>query len=480
MLTSMLVLDSLTYQEPFQSQVPSIKGQVPQEPVSSRLKTPSQSISSCLQRSNTTNKSYDTRTARKKELCKTTSPSSTQVENVISSPPAPNARPQTRQILGPMSEPTLALIPMLTVPELDDKSSPSKQRFTEGPISPPEHRTAANSSTESALRSQGTRDTTNPMPQLCQYGLQAEHSKVDRGGLASRQLLEILQKSRKVVIIAGAGISVSAGIPDFRSPSGLFQTLKKKYKLKTSGRELFDASVYQHENYLAPFNEVVRNLSEMARAAQPTDFHCLMALLARQGRLLRLYSQNVDGIDANMEYLHTQLPLPEKGPWPKTIQVHGSLRQMVCTKCKNISELKASLFSGTQCPECDICVERDIQRVQHGKRSHGVGWLRPRMVLYNEENPDGVAIEACVRQDLIAQPDAVIVVGTRLSPQVYGMRAVARRFFEAVHRRKGEVVWINLEKEPSGKDFTSGWSLVLRDASDAVARCVIDGLQETQ
>ena len=46
-------------------------------------------------------------------------------------------------------------------------------------------------------------------------------------------------------MVAGAGISVAAGIPDFRSPAGLFSTLKADTKFKPSGKALFDASVYK-------------------------------------------------------------------------------------------------------------------------------------------------------------------------------------------------------------------------------------------
>jgi NAD-dependent SIR2 family protein deacetylase len=51
--------------------------------------------------------------------------------------------------------------------------------------------------------------------------------------------------------LSGAGISVQAGIPDFRSPEGLFQSLKRENPRDglTSGKDLFDASVFSVSRY---------------------------------------------------------------------------------------------------------------------------------------------------------------------------------------------------------------------------------------
>ena len=109
-----------------------------------------------------------------------------------------------------------------------------------------------------------------------------------------KRVLDVLHKKRKIVVIAGAGISVSAGIPDFRSSAGLFSSLRKEHKLKSSGKDLFDASVYRDDNSTADFHDMVRSLSQKTKDAQPTPFHHLLATLAEQGRLHRLYTQNVE------------------------------------------------------------------------------------------------------------------------------------------------------------------------------------------
>ncbi|KAI8936363.1 hypothetical protein NX059_006775 [Plenodomus lindquistii] len=284
-----------------------------------------------------------------------------------------------------------------------------------------------------------------------------------------KRLLSVLHKKRKIVVIAGAGISVSAGIPDFRSATGLFTTLKKEHKLKSSGKDLFDASVYQDDTSTSTFHDMVRTLSHHTKSAQPTAFHHLLATLAQEGRLMRLYTQNVDGIDTSLPPLKTQVPLPKKGPWPRTVQVHGGLDYMVCSKCHTTKPFDAEMFNGPTPPPCAECVSEDQARQAVDKRSHGIGRLRPRMVLYNEHNPDDESIGSCATYDMRMRPDAVIVAGTTL--KVPGVRRIAREMCNIVRDRKdGVTVWLNNDPEPLGKDLEDVWDLVVKGPCDEVAR----------
>ncbi|KHO00077.1 Sir2 family histone deacetylase Hst4 [Metarhizium album ARSEF 1941] len=286
------------------------------------------------------------------------------------------------------------------------------------------------------------------------------------------RLLNALRRKKKIVVVAGAGISVSAGIPDFRSSTGLFATQRNQHKLKASGKHLFDASVYKHESSTSSFHTMVREMSDMTKNAQPTPFHHLLASLAQEGRLLRLYSQNIDCIDTSMKPLHTQIPLEPKAPWPTTIQLHGSLDKMVCTKCGDIQPFKGDIFDGPEAPLCESCRNLDEVRTAHaGKRSHGIGRLRPRFVLYNEFNPDEDAIGNVMRADLRARPDAVLVVGTTL--KVPGTRRLVKQLCQVARGRKdGLTAWLNIDSEPKIPDFKDCWDLVVKSTCDNIARLV--------
>lgn len=295
------------------------------------------------------------------------------------------------------------------------------------------------------------------------------HHKIQDAKL--KKLMETLRSKRKIVVIAGAGISVSAGIPDFRSSTGLFTSLRSQHKLKASGKHLFDASVYRNDSSTSSFHKMVRDLSHLTKNAQPTPFHHMLATLAEEGRLMRLYSQNVDGIDTALPPLATKVPLNTKGPWPKTIQLHGGLAKMVCQKCGFLLDFDATLFEGPEPPPCNECEDADMARTAAGLRSHGIGRLRPRMVLYNEYNPDEEAIGAASHADIKNRPDAVIVVGTSL--KVPGIRRLARELCAVTRdRRGGFTAWINMDPEPVGNDMKDCWDMVVRGECDEIARYV--------
>jgi NAD-dependent histone deacetylase SIR2 len=305
-----------------------------------------------------------------------------------------------------------------------------------------------------------------------------EHLELGEGKLDAEQrvqldrLLHVLHKKQKIVVVAGAGISVSAGIPDFRSSGGLFKSLKDDYKLKGSGKDLFDASVYKDDSSTSSFHDMVSSMSRLTKDAKPTAFHHMLATIAHEGRLLRLYTQNVDGIDTSLDPLKTEIPLRknDKGKWPTTVQLHGGLTKMVCSKCHQLSPLDADLFEGPVPPMCRQCEEFDTIRTHHqGKRSHGIGRLRPRMVLYSEHNPDDEAIGAVTKEDLRKRPDAVIVVGTTL--KVPGVRRIVREMCGVVRDRRGGVtVWINNDPPPVSKDLQDCWDIIVKGRCDEVAK----------
>ncbi|KAL2832150.1 DHS-like NAD/FAD-binding domain-containing protein [Aspergillus cavernicola] len=281
-------------------------------------------------------------------------------------------------------------------------------------------------------------------------------------------LTKTIRSHRKIVVIAGAGISTSAGIPDFRSDDGLFKALQKKHNLKASGKLLFDAAVYQDETLTASFQDMVRSLSLEAVKTSPTAFHHMLARLGHENRLTRLYTQNIDGIETSMPPLATQIPLNVKAPWPRTIQLHGSLEKMVCQKCRHTSTFDPAMFDRPDAPECPECTMNNQFRVETGQRSHGIGKMRPRIVLYNEHNPDEEAITSVMNADIRSRPDAMIVVGTSL--KIPGVRRLVKSLSSVIRsRRNGVTMFINNEP-PSGKEFEDCFDLVVKGDCEEVAR----------
>jgi NAD-dependent histone deacetylase SIR2 len=128
--------------------------------------------------------------------------------------------------------------------------------------------------------------------------------------------------------------------------------------------------------------------------AQPTAFHHMLAKLAEEKHLLCLYTQNINGIETLLSPLSTQIPLQE--PWPRTVQVHGSILKMGCT---NVGQSWSStvVFKGAYSTQGSQCAITKGRRSEKGMRSRGAGFLCPRIALYGEECPDGEEFEMVVK-----------------------------------------------------------------------------------
>ncbi|KAF1964050.1 DHS-like NAD/FAD-binding domain-containing protein, partial [Bimuria novae-zelandiae CBS 107.79] len=258
--------------------------------------------------------------------------------------------------------------------------------------------------------------------------------------------IEKLSTKRRIVVIAGAGIATLAGVPDFRSKTGVLG--------KSGGKSSFDANlVWRTEDAKEGFYRVICDIHTKAREAlrrDPTPIYQILKLLKNQGRLVRVYTQNIDDIDV-VVLGGTEISPPIKGPWSTVFQLHGSVNHAQCTVCHAIvKNYDPSRFRDG--PEaCDLCTQRAENRTRSNptlRQRTPSGILRPHVLLYNETNPDEEATVNCFRSDLKASPDAVVVIRTKLS--IPTLHRFTHMLCGDVKRRNGVSVWISNE-EPAEK-----------------------------
>ncbi|EPE29033.1 DHS-like NAD/FAD-binding protein [Glarea lozoyensis ATCC 20868] len=164
--------------------------------------------------------------------------------------------------------------------------------------------------------------------------------------------VELIKKSSNIIVLTGAGISTSLGIPDFRSAgTGLYSKLA--HLDLNDPQEVFDISKFRENPKI--FYSVARDLITDEPRTTPT--HAFIALLQQKGKLLTNYSQNIDNIEA------TAGILPEK-----LVQCHGSFATASCIECRYqvpgttiYPSIRAEKIP--QCPRC-------IERLQTSKTSH--------------------------------------------------------------------------------------------------------------
>ena len=188
------------------------------------------------------------------------------------------------------------------------------------------------------------------------------------------QLQEIINSSDNIVFFGGAGVSTESGIPDFRSESGIFKSLKK---YGASPEQLVSHSYYiDHTEEF--YNYYKENL--VFTDAEPNPAHIKLAELEKAGKLKAVITQNIDG-------------LHQKAGSKKVLELHGSIHRNYCQICNKEYGL-------------DYIMENDgIPRCECG------GIIKPDVVLYEEPLNDFVLNTAV---HYISDADTLIIGGTSL------------------------------------------------------------------
>ncbi|MDH4173560.1 MAG: Sir2 family NAD-dependent protein deacetylase [Betaproteobacteria bacterium] len=145
--------------------------------------------------------------------------------------------------------------------------------------------------------------------------------------------------AERVVVLSGAGISTDSGIPDFRGPQGVWTKNPKAEKLS-------DIRYYMSDPEVRRLSWQSR-LEHSAWRAQPNAGHRALVELEKRGRLHALITQNID-----------ELHQIAGNSREKVIEVHGTMRQVVCMSCDERAPMEKALArvrAGEADPPCRSC-----------------------------------------------------------------------------------------------------------------------------
>jgi len=145
----------------------------------------------------------------------------------------------------------------------------------------------------------------------------------------------LLSASRRVVAFTGAGVSTASGVPDFRSPGGIWS----RYQPVTI--QEFVASEDARRTYWRYKKETYADFA----AARPNAAHHALARMEERGRLRAVVTQNIDGLhqDAGSRVV---------------VELHGTNRRVACLSCAldyPAPIIQDRLLGGCEVPTCDAC-----------------------------------------------------------------------------------------------------------------------------
>ena len=151
-------------------------------------------------------------------------------------------------------------------------------------------------------------------------------------------LSKLIDDATRTVVFTGAGISTESGIPDFRSPNGIWSQSSPIY---------FDEYIASSEARIEAWRrkfEIDRDIVD----AEPNRGHRAVAKLVSIGKVRAVITQNIDG-------LHQESGVPDN----RMIELHGNGTYATCLSCEKRFELepiKAAFEVDSTLPVCDDCV----------------------------------------------------------------------------------------------------------------------------
>ena len=216
-----------------------------------------------------------------------------------------------------------------------------------------------------------------------------------------QQCAELIKNSKYIGVLTGAGISTSAGIPDFRGPKGLYVT--KRY----DPDKVFDIDYFHRDP--KPFFEFARDFVKLEDTIKPTRAHYFLSELEKKGKLKGVITQNID-------FLH------QRAGSQNVLEVHGSFWESYCRDCGqnfHYEEMKVKIY------------REDVPKCLCG------GVIKPDIVFFGENVKH---LDAAFK--LAAESDLFFVIGT--SCVVYPAAMIP-------HMTHGKVVTINMDEVHLGQ-----------------------------
>ena len=279
---------------------------------------------------------------------------------------------------------------------------------------------------------------------------------------------------------------------DFRSTNGLYSLIETQHKKlqgcsvsaaisKIKGKALFDSAIWRDEQSTSTFYTFIASLRRKIQkeVEGTTVTHKFIRQLRDQRKLVRCYTQNIDGLEGreglitdlsrgtgvrtrftknsvNLPYSPiNSLPGSKLDGGCEVVQLHGDLESLRCTICSETfqwdEENGEVLLSKGVAPNCPKCAAKNQIREDKGMRSTTVGTLRPNIVLYGEQHPFAEELGAITESDLKLGPEVVLILGTSL--KVNGLQVIVREFARSVHAKtskKRKVIFVNHTKPPGG------------------------------
>ena len=258
-----------------------------------------------------------------------------------------------------------------------------------------------------------TNDDDSPAPSRTRP-IRSVSSRKRSRSVESAVNLELLKSSarsaKNIVVFSGSGLSATSGMSTFSTKDGLYDRAKAKAKL-SSGKLLFTYPFYSKRKQEAEAFFV--EIHKEALVARPAKGHEVLAALCASGRLARHYTLNIDGLATSVPGMEHDVWDPESNPSGHTVEMHGSVHELVCTECgetRRLNDEDVAMLSSESSIPCTSASCREHNKNSGGQCEH---LMRFKVMMYDDAEGEYITPDDVMdlMEDDIKEADLVIWVG---------------------------------------------------------------------
>ncbi|KTW32460.1 uncharacterized protein T551_00550 [Pneumocystis jirovecii RU7] len=267
--------------------------------------------------------------------------------------------------------------------------------------------------------------------------------------LVVSHITNIVEKSKKSIIITNAGIASATGISDFYSTDGVYKFIEKQCpSVIMNGDDLFNSLMFQNHVSSSIFYSFMAELQALILSARSKNTNRFVQILKDRSSLLRCYIQDINDLRSQERLCVETINMKKNNMYELHEDVNKS-RCMICGIDCDYTVEQIELLKNKVKPDNFECTSKN-KEIKNEKKKHRTQDLQQDVVFYDKTHPISDFLTQVAASNIKKRPDLLLIIG--ISLRIIAIKSLIKDISRIVHSNGGSVIFIN-HTEPSYNEW---------------------------